>query len=56
MKSKDMQKLVFSKYENDEGPSEIFQHLNDTVSLITIKHWCKIVRETGTIQLSKSPN
>ena len=55
MKSKDIQKLVLSKYEKGEGPSEIFQHLNGTVSLITIKRWCKMVRETGTIQLSKSP-
>ena len=55
MKNQDIQKLVFSEYENDEGPSEIFQHLNGTVSLITIKRWYKMVRETGTIQLSKSP-
>ena len=53
MKSKDMQKLVFPKYEHGEGPSEIFQHLNGTSSLITIKRWCKIVHGTGTIQLSK---
>ena len=51
MKSKDIQKLVLSKYED---PSEIFQYLNGTVSLITIKRWCKMIRETGTIQLSKS--
>ena len=55
MKGKDIQKLVLPKYENDEDPSEISQRLNGTVGLITIKCWCKIVRETGTIQLSKSP-
>ena len=55
MKSKDIQRLVLSKYENREDPSEIFQHLNGTVSLIKINCWCKMVRETDTIQLSKSP-
>ena len=55
MKSKDMQKLVLSKYDNGEGPSKIFQHLNGTVSPVTIKCWCKMVGEIGTTQLSKSP-
>ena len=56
MKSKDVQKLVLSKYESSGGPSEIFQDLNGTPNLITIKSWCKMVRETSTIQLSKSPD
>jgi hypothetical protein len=38
MKSKDLQKLVLSKYEADHGPPEIFQHLNGIVSLITISN------------------
>ena len=54
MKSKDLQKLVLSKYNIGQGPAEIFQHLNGAVSLITIKRWCKMIRESGAIQLSTS--
>ena len=49
MKSKDLQKLVLSKYEKGEGPSEIFRHLNDALCLRTVKRWCKMIRETGSI-------
>ncbi|CAF4332705.1 unnamed protein product, partial [Rotaria magnacalcarata] len=28
MKSKDIQKLVLSKYENGDGPTKIFRDLN----------------------------
>ncbi len=54
MKSKDLQKLVSSKYEKDEDPTKIFRDLNSAVSLCTIKSWCKMLRETGSIELSKS--
>ena len=54
MKSKDLQKLVLSKYNIGQGPAEIFQHLNGAVSLITIKRWCKMICESGAIQLSTS--
>lgn len=53
MKSKDLQKLVFSKYENGDGPTKIFQHLSGTISLPTIERWCKSIRDTGSINLSK---
>ena len=55
MKSKDLQKLVLSKYHTGQGPAEIFQHLNGALILITIKRWCKMIRESGTIQLFTSP-
>ena len=55
MKSKDLQKLVLSKYEKGEGPSEIFRHLNGALCLRTGKRWCKMIRETGSIELSTSP-
>ena len=55
MKSKDLQKLVLSKYENGEGPSKIFRHLNGVLCLRTVKRWCKMIRETGSIELSTSP-
>ena len=55
MKSKDLQKLVLSKYEKGGGPSDIFQHLNGALCLRTVKRWCKMIRETGSIELSTSP-
>ena len=55
MKSKDLQKLVLSKYEKGEGPSEIFRHLNGALCFRTVKRWCKMIRETGSIELSTSP-
>lgn len=54
MKSKDLQKLVLSKYENYEQPAKIFQDLNGSVSLRTIERWCKSIRNTGSINLSTS--
>ena len=55
MKSKDLQKLVLSKYEKSKGPSEIFRHLNGALCLRTVKRWRKMIRETGSIELSTSP-
>ena len=55
MKSKDLQKLVLSKYEKGEGPLEIFRHLNGALCLRTVKRWCKMICETGSIELSTSP-
>ena len=55
MKSKDLQKLVLSKHEKDGGPSEIFRHLTGALCFRTVKRWCKMIRETGSIELSASP-
>jgi len=54
MKSKDFQNLVLSKYENGDEPTTIFFFFNDAISLRTIERWCKCIRDTGTITLSKS--
>ena len=53
MKSKDVQKLVLSKYEKGNGTTKIFQDLNGTISLPTIKRWCRQIRESGSINSSK---
>ena len=53
MKSKDLQKLALSKYEAGETPKKIFEDLNDIMSYPTVKRWCKMIREAGTIDLSK---
>ena len=55
MKSKDLQKLVLSKYDNGDGPTKISQDLNGTISLSTIKRWCRSIRNNGSVVLSKSP-
>ena len=51
MKSKHIQKLVLSKYDNDNGTTKIFRHLNGAISLSTIKRRCRRIREVGTIDL-----
>ena len=55
MKSKDFQNLVLSKYQNDDGPTKIFRDLNDSVSLRTNDRWYKVVRVTGSVNLSSPP-
>ncbi|CAF4105925.1 unnamed protein product [Rotaria magnacalcarata] len=55
MKSKDLQQVVFRKYEDGDGPTKIFRDLNGSLGLATIKRWCKMIRDTGSIQLSKPP-
>ena len=52
MKSKDFQNLVLSKYQNGDGTTKIFRHLNGSISLRTVEWWCKAVRDTGSINLS----
>ena len=53
MKSKDLQKLVLYKYETEQTQKKIFEDLNGAVSYRTVKRWCKTIRETGAIDLSK---
>ena len=50
MKSKD---LILSKYEAGQTLKKIFQDLNGAVSYPTVKRWCKMIRETDVIDLSK---
>ena len=54
MKGEDFQKLVLSKYDKGEPSTKIFEDLNGFVSSRTIRRWCKMGRETGTINLSHS--
>ena len=55
MKSKDLQQVVFRKYEDGDSPTKIFRNLNGSLGLATIKRWCKMIRETGSIQLPTPP-
>ena len=54
MKSKDLQKLVLSKSEARQTSKKIFEDLNGAMSYRTVKRWCKLIQETGAIDLSKS--
>jgi transposase len=51
MKSKDLKKLVLSKYQNGDRPTKIFRNLNGALSVPTIEQWCKSIRDTGCINL-----
>ena len=55
MTSKDMQKVVLSKYEKGDGRTKIFQDLKGTISLSTIVRWCRRICESGSINLSQTP-
>ena len=55
MKSKDMQRVLLSKYEKGDGAAKIFQDLNNTISLSMIERWCRRVRQSSSINLSKPP-
>ena len=55
MKSEDLRKLVLSKYKNGESSTKILEDLNWFVSSRTIRRWCQMVRETGSISSSHSP-
>ncbi len=54
MKSKDLQKIVLSKYQNGDGLTKILRDLSGGPCLKTVKRWCKMIDETGSINLSPS--
>ena len=55
MKSKDLRKLVLSKHENGDSASKIFKDLNGSVSYRTLRRWCQMMRNHGSIDLSHPP-
>ena len=52
MKSKDLQKVVLSKYQNGDNPTKIYRDLNGGIGLRTIKRWCQMIRRSGPVKLS----
>ncbi|CAF3331590.1 unnamed protein product [Rotaria socialis] len=54
MKSKDLQKIVLSKYENGDSATQIFHDLIGAVSRKTIFNWWKMIREIGSIDMFTS--
>ena len=55
MKSKDIQNAVKTKFENGDGPTEIYRDLVGVVSLQTLKLWIKMINNIGSIDLSSPP-
>ena len=55
MKSKNIRKVVRTKYENGDNPTKICRHLAGAVSLRIIKLLIKMINTTGSIILSSSP-
>ncbi|CAM4828437.1 unnamed protein product [Rotaria magnacalcarata] len=55
MKSKDIQDIVLSKYRNGDTPTKIFRDLSGGVGLATVKRWCQMIRQYGSIKLSSPP-
>ena len=55
MKSKDLQKVVLSKYQNGDTPTKIHHDLNGRIGLTTIERWCQMMRHSGSIKLSSPP-
>ena len=50
MKSKDLQNIVLSKYQNGDASTKICHDLNGGISLVTVKRWCQMIRRTGSIE------
>lgn len=55
MKSKDIRMAVKNKSESGDGPAKIFRDLGGAVSLPTIKRWMRMLKTTGSINLSLPP-
>ena len=51
MKSKDLQKVVLSKYQNGDNPTKIYRDLNGGIGL-RIKRCCQMIHQSGSIKLS----
>ena len=56
MKNEDLQKVVFSNYENGDHSTKIFHDVNGVSGLRRNKDWCKMIRETDSIKLSSPPS
>ena len=54
MKSQDLRTAVKNKYENGDGPAKIFCDLGGVVSKRTINSWIRMLKTTGSVNLSYS--
>ena len=46
---------VKNKFESGDGPAKIFRDLGGAVSLPTIHRWIRMLKDTGSIDLSRPP-
>ena len=56
MKSKDLQKVILSKYQNGDTTTKIHLDLNGGIGLRTIERWCQMIRQSGSIKVSSPPD
>ena len=56
MKSKDLQKVILSKYQHGDNPTKIYCDLNGGIGLRTIERWCQMMRRSGSVKLSSPPD
>ncbi|CAF4861218.1 unnamed protein product, partial [Rotaria magnacalcarata] len=43
------------KYQNGDTPTKNFRDLNGGIGLRTIKRWCQVILQSGSITLSSPP-
>ena len=51
MESKDLQNIAVAKYQKGDTLTKIHRHLNGRINLATIKSWCQMIRQSGSVQL-----
>ena len=51
MKIKDFQETVFSKRQDGDGLVKVFRDLSEKLCLKTIERWCKMIDQTGSINI-----
>ena len=52
MEGKVLQRIILSKYQNSDMPTEIHRDLNGGIGLRTIKLWCQMIHQSDSIALS----
>ena len=51
MKSKNFQEIVVSKRQDRDGLTKVFRGLSEKFCLKTIERWCKMIDQTGSINI-----
>ena len=51
MKNKDLQNMLLSRYQTGDTTTVIHRHLNGEISLLSIKSWRQMIRQSASIQL-----
>ena len=51
MESNDLKRIVFSKRQEGNGLTKNFRDLNGEICLKTIKRWCKMIDQIGSVNI-----